>query len=47
MAESQDPAQIEIARLVDAVQGLGQAAVQPQRGVAAEEAPRTGSNRAP
>ena len=43
MAESQDPAQVEVARLVNAVQGLGQAAVQPQRGIAAEEAPRTGA----
>ena len=39
VAETQDPAKVEVGRFVDAVQGVGQAAIHPQGGVAAEEAP--------
>ena len=42
-AEALDPALVEIAPLVNAVQGDGQAPVQPQHGVAAEEVAGTGA----
>ena len=42
-AEALDPALVEIAPLVNAVQGDGQAAVQPQHGVAAEEVAGAGT----
>ena len=43
MAESQYPTQIEVARLIDAVQRLGHAAIHAQRSLATEKTRRPGT----